>query len=149
MRKVNDLIDKLALGIEMTTYYTCPYCGEKSIISEAHIVEQKDKTIHKETRFKTGALGKQYLETIEVYSVYRIRKCPKCTKKKRKQTILIIAFFAIILPIVIGTIMMSFTSFFLSIFGGLILSCLIGVSMDEKIDIEDAFKKNAIDNRLF
>ena len=45
MKNIKDIAEK-------ALYYTCPYCGNKSLISEAKIVEQKDKTIRKETKIK-------------------------------------------------------------------------------------------------
>lgn len=143
MENINELADYA----EKTLYYTCPYCGTKSLISDAKIVEQKDKTIHKETKFKRGALGKMYAETTEIYSVYRIRQCPKCEKSKRTNAIFIFVICAVILPIIVGIIKMNFVSFIISIFFGLILAGIAyAIFVDEKIDIEDAFEKNAIES---
>ena len=143
-------IEDIAYYAEKALYYTCPYGGTKSLISEAKIVEQKDKTIRKETKIKTGALGKMYAETTEVYSVYRIRQCPKCEKSKRAKSSFILIMCAVILPIIVGIIKMSFVSFFLSVFSGLILAGIVyAIFVDEKIDIEDAIEKNAIETNLF
>ena len=143
-------IEDIACYVEKALYYTCPYCGTKSLISEAKIVEQKDKTIRKETKIKTGALGKMYAETTEVYSVYRIQQCPKCEKSKRVKSSFILIMCAVILPIIVGIIKMSFVSFFLSVFLGLILAGIVyTIFIDEKIDIEDAIEKNAIETNLF
>ena len=140
-------IETFAYHAERALYYTCPYCGKKSLISDAQIVEQKDKTIRKDTKIKTGCLGKKYVETTEVYSVYRIRQCPQCAKSKRINAIIILVICAIILPIVIGIIKMSFASFFFSVLFGLLLSGITyAVFVDKKIDIEDAIEKNAIEN---
>ena len=63
-----------------------------------------------------------YAETTEVYSIYRIRQCPNCEKSKRTNAIFILIICAVVLPIIVGIIKMSFVSFFISIFLGLILA---------------------------
>ena len=53
---MNNKIEDIACYAEKALYYTCPYCGTKSLISEAKIVEQNIiipiSLINKENLFK-------------------------------------------------------------------------------------------------
>lgn len=139
-----ETLKNLQVLVNNMTYYTCPYCGNKNLVKEATIVTQKHKTLRKETKIKTGCMGKMYAETTEIYSAYNIRKCKKCAKKDSLRAKLIIFSCWIITPIIIGFIKASWVSFLFSIFLGLILSGVIFLIVDSKVDIEDAFTKNAI-----
>lgn len=142
---MENLNGDLKSKIEKILYFTCPYCGKKTLISEAKIVQQKDKTIRKETQFKTGPLGKMYAETTEVYTAFNIRQCPACAKKHKRNIYIIFIICGVIFPIVMGVIKMSFVSFFAAIFLGLIFLMIIApLLMDKRVDINDAYKKNAI-----
>ncbi|WP_165157853.1 hypothetical protein [Parabacteroides sp. ZJ-118] len=139
-----EVLKDLQVSMDRITYYTCPYCGKRSLVSEATIVSQKYKTISRETKIKTGCLGKMYAETTEVYSAYNIRICKDCARKQGIRTKTIALLCWIILPSIIGFIKMSWVSFFCSIFLGLILSGIVFCIVEQKVDVEDAFEKNAI-----
>lgn len=139
-----DSLKNLQLSVERATYYTCPYCGKRSLVEEATIVEQKHKTISKETKIKTGCLGKMYAETTEVYSAYKIRRCKDCARKYGTRCKAVALLCWLIIPAIIGLVKMSWASFFCSIFLGLFLSGVIFYILNQNVDIEDAFKKNAI-----
>lgn len=134
-------------------YFVCPYCGMKTLKSEAKIVEQKDKLLSKETKYQRGPLGKGFFVTTETYSVYKIRQCPNCAEKVRKQIIRIYIICSLVIPAILGLIHMSFVSFGIAVFLGIILSAIIvGQCVERKVDIEKALKDNAVvtlDDELF
>lgn len=133
------------IDVERLTHFTCPICGKKSSIAECSTFEQKDKTLRKDKKVVSGALGKQYIQTTEVYSAYHIRQCKQCAKRMKKKFYISLFSFMLVIPAIFGIIKESWASFFASMFLGLFVFAISCYFIMPSVDIEDARKKNAIE----
>lgn len=133
------------INIQDGTYFTCPFCGRKSLISECSTFEQKDKTLRKDKKVISGALGKQYIQTTEVYSAYKVRRCKDCNKRFWRSRKIAALICLLIIPLIIAICKHSVGIFFGCMVLGLIPFGIYNGLTWPKVDIADAMIKNAIE----
>lgn len=138
-------LSSLNINIQDNIYFTCPFCGRRSLISECSTIEQKDKTIRTDSKIVSGVMGKQYKQTTEVYTAYKVRHCNKCHKaftRNRNIAVFLLLFFA---PCFVGIMKHSMQAFFFTLFAGIVLFVIYLRTTWPKADIADAIRKNAIE----
>lgn len=133
------------INLDNITHFTCPICGKRSLISECETFEQKDKTLRKDKKVMSGALGKQYIQTTEVYSAYHIRQCKRCAKRMKMKFYISGLTFLLIIPAIWGFIQAIWGSFFGAMFLGFFVFAISCYFIMPSVDINDARKKNAIE----
>lgn len=136
----------LNINISNLTEFTCPICGKRAKISECSTFEQKDKTLSKNRKIVSGALGKQYIQTTEVYSAYKIRRCKDCNKRFWRSRKIVAFICLVIIPLIVAVCKQSIGIFFGCMIMGLIPFGIYNGITWPKVDIIDAIKKNAIEN---
>lgn len=134
------------IDIEALTEFTCPICGKQAKISECSTFEQKDKTLRKDRKIVSGVLGKQYIQTTEVYSAYKVRRCKDCNKRFWRSRKIAALICLVIIPLIVAVCKQSIGVFFGSIVLGIIPFGIYNGLTWPKVDIHDAIKKNAIEN---
>lgn len=151
LRKIADLSTALSdIKLDDYIYFTCPICGKKSKIDQCSTFEQKDKILRKEKKVITGVLGKQYIQTTEVYSAYNIRRCKKCTQRFWRSRKIAAFICCILIPAIIAICKHSFGIYFGFMFLGLIPFGIYNGLTWPSVDIENAKKNNAIETpKLF
>lgn len=133
-------------SISNLTEFTCPICGKRAKIYECSTFEQKDKTLRKNRKVVSGALGKQYIQTTEVYSAYKVRRCKDCNKRFWRSRKIAALICLVIIPLIVAVSKQSIGIFFGCMLLGLVPFGIYNGITWPKIDINDAIKKNAIEN---
>lgn len=129
--------------------YKCPVCNKSHSRSDAILKKEKGKTLKEDTKYKTGALGKRYVEKTEVFEVFYVLICKQCAKRistKMKMTLILCS---VILPILLFVLTdYSFVRLFFSVIIGLIIGCALSHIICPKITVDEAINNNALANQL-